>query len=120
MNTGMRVILLCLFLLPAACVHYISPSCRAVCDQRVDTCHLTCRNSCPQCNAFANQRAAKYFTEFEREKIIEGKTVTRELKSYRDPLQCRKTTCNCQADYQICMQGCGGVIYKSLQVAPVC
>jgi hypothetical protein len=42
------------------------------------------------------------------------------LNSYRDPLQCRKVTCNCHADYQVCIQSCSGVIHKQLRVASAC
>jgi hypothetical protein len=44
----------------------------------------------------------------------------RGLKSYHDPLQCRKVTCNCPSDFITCNQGCTGVIQKKLRSVPYC
>lgn len=44
----------------------------------------------------------------------------RELNSYRDPLQCRKVTCDCLSDFAICKKGCTGVIPTKLQAVPYC
>ncbi|MFC3907712.1 acyltransferase [Legionella dresdenensis] len=94
--------------------------CQASCQKKAEACHKTCRNSCALCTIHANRKAAVNYSEYVHERTVKGEVIARQLQSYRDPLQCRKTTCSCPADYQVCMQSCGGVVHKSLMVAPVC
>lgn len=94
--------------------------CKMNCDQRAAACQKVCRNNCPQCCSYANQSAKNSYCNYRHEQIVKGGFIVRQLKSYRDPLQCRKTTCNCKADYQICIQTCGGRIPKRLKAAPLC
>ncbi|MDP1604035.1 MAG: acyltransferase [Legionella sp.] len=101
-------------------VKAVFPQCKASCDARANQCYKTCRNSCTQCAAYAEQSIAESYLYYQHEQYVKGGIIARELKSYRDPLQCRKTTCNCPADYNVCMQSCGGVVRKRLQVTPVC
>lgn len=110
-----------------SCAHPPTPqekmvmsTCMASCEQRSSACNATCRNNCQQCLAYSRQSAVEDYLYYQHEQYVKGGTIARELKSYRDPLQCRKTTCNCSSDYQVCMQACGGVIRKQLRVAPVC
>ncbi|KTD61667.1 acyltransferase [Legionella spiritensis] len=128
-NSISRVVLLIgLALFLASCVSMTKQpgdkqafaACRVACQQAAKQCNRVCRNNCPQCTAYANQTAARHYRKYVHEVCVEGGIIARDLKSYRDPLQCRKTTCNCRADYQVCMQSCGGVIHKRLQVSPVC
>ncbi len=49
------------------------------------------------------------------EQHLKGQEVTRELNSYRDPLQCNNDIINCNEDYQACAQLCKGKIYKLLE-----
>jgi hypothetical protein len=95
-------------------------ACARSCEQRADTCEKFCRNSCQQCRDLSLQRAAQHYSQYVHEELVEGGAILRNLNSYQNPLQCRKTTCNCRADYRVCIQSCGGVIRKSLQAAPVC
>lgn len=94
--------------------------CKAQCLQRYESCKMTCIDSCPQCSAQATHAASINYTKYVHEKQIEGGTISRVLKSYRDPLQCRKVTCNCSSDFAICNQGCTGIIQKRLRSAPYC
>lgn len=102
---------------PAQCLPL---TCQQRCEIEADKCHAMCRNNCAQCSAYANQSAKTSYRKYQREKVIEGGTIARQLKSYRDPLQCRKTTCSCKADYQLCISSCGGKIRKQLKETPVC
>lgn len=95
-------------------------SCLASCAQKGNQCNKVCDLNCQNCRIKSNCTTAKGYNVYRREQSIQGFGVARELNSYRDPLQCRKVTCNCQADYQICMQSCGGVIHKQLRVASAC
>ena len=83
-------------------------------------CKERCVDNCAICSAKADYSAIKNYDEYVHEKIIEGGTITRSLKSYRDPLQCRKVTCNCYADLSICEQTCAGIIHKQLRAVPYC
>jgi hypothetical protein len=117
---------LLLSLISCAAHHTTTPTkatysmCKASCDVRARECNKTCRNSCPQCTAYADQSTSESYLYYQHEQYVKGGIIARELKSYRDPLQCRKTTCNCPADYNVCIQACGGVVRKRLQVTPVC
>lgn len=123
-----RVVFTVSIILLTSCIHkLITPqakdsyaSCKASCEQRSRACNKVCRNNCQQCNAYSWQKAKNGYYNYRHEETVNGGFIARELKSYRDPLQCRKTTCDCRGDYQVCMQSCGGVIKKRLQVAPVC
>lgn len=94
--------------------------CKASCNKKVSKCNRLCSNNCAQCRSKAFSSTNKSYNMYLHEQRLQGLRVARELNSYRDPLQCRKITCNCPADYQVCMQLCGGVIYKQLRVASVC
>lgn len=94
--------------------------CAASCEQRSDQCNASCRNNCQQCQAFSKQTTMEHYRHYVHEQNVKGRSIARDLNSYRDPLQCRKITCNCRADYRVCIQSCGGVVKKQLQAAPYC
>jgi len=95
-------------------------TCKLTCKSRLQQCQQACRNNCRNCTALANTEAAVHFNQYKRQQCVQGEIVALELKSYRDPLQCRKTTCECKADYGICVQSCQGKIRKRLQAVPAC
>ncbi|CDZ79143.1 hypothetical protein BN59_03461 [Legionella massiliensis] len=123
-NLTIRIVICCCFFLLASCLHRPVPantaSCIASCESRLAACTKVCRNNCGQCSAAAGQTAARNYGYYEHEKMEQGKIIALQLNSFRDPLQCRKVTCNCQADYAICRQSCGGAITKRLEHAPLC
>ncbi|MDX1837147.1 acyltransferase [Legionella taurinensis] len=128
-NSMARVVLTILALaLLAACSHpIITPqgkpqqkACTLSCEQKARACNKVCRNNCAQCTAYNFQTAAKNFNHYFHESAVNGQIIKRDLNSYFDPLQCRKTTCNCRGDYVACVQSCGGVVKKRLQAAAVC
>ena len=95
-------------------------ACKMSCQERFERCRQVCDKSCQKCSETAHCSAARHYNRMVHEQVIQGGIVSRELNSYRDPLQCRKTTCNCQADYTVCKAGCTGIIRKRLQVGPAC
>ena len=110
-NLIMHIIAFCCFLLLASCYHQLLPAnCVADCKGRLAACSKLCLDNCPQCSWVAGAMAAKKYNRYHCDRFIQGKIIALELNSFRDPLQCRKTTCNCGADYQVCMQACGGVV----------
>ncbi|STY29389.1 acyltransferase [Legionella wadsworthii] len=94
--------------------------CNMVCVQHFELCQQRCINNCPNCTYIAHKMAEVHFAKYVHEQKVEGKKVMRELNSYRDPLQCRKVTCDCLADLAICKKGCTGVIPTKLQAVPYC
>lgn len=114
----------CIFVLAlSACTHLLikpAPLCALKCEKAAKICQKTCNSNCGQCTAYAKQSAGKAYTQYLREHYIMGQRITRNLNSYRDPLQCRKTTCNCHADYQVCIQACGGIIKKQRKAPTFC
>jgi len=86
--------------------------CKKQCYTQAKSCLSTCQNSCSKCRAKSQKETRNSYIDYVKEKCIEGGTIARELNSYRDPLQCRKTTCDCRADYEVCRQACTGSIHK--------
>lgn len=124
MNFFVRIICCCMTILLSGCglINH-SPeqmACKTSCQQRLMACNKTCNNSCSKCCLSSTQRAVRGYQYYKYQQDIQGLPVIRQLNSYRDPLQCRKTTCECPTDYRTCIQTCAGKIPKRLQVAPVC
>lgn len=128
MNYFSRIMLCSIVVLLTGCASYAGfikhsherAACKTTCQQRLMLCNQSCNNSCPGCCLSANQRAAREYNHYKHQQIIQGKSMVRQVNSYRDPLQCRKTTCECPTDYRTCIQTCAGKIPKRLQVAPGC
>jgi len=94
--------------------------CKMACIGQQHISQIICRNVCVQCTHYAKQTAKYAYHHYVYEQIVKGDFITRNLNSYRDPLQCRKTTCSCAADYDVCIQACGGIIQKQLTVPGTC
>ena len=95
-------------------------SCQAQCMKQNSACIKVCGNSCTQCAVQAHATADRHYAQFIHQQMVQGGLIARDLKSYRDPLQCLKTTCNCHADYYQCAQACTGTIHKRLQSPLTC
>ncbi len=127
MNLLLRIVCCFTLLCLSGCVKQIfigDPQtinlCKTICVQHLQSCQKNCTNNCRMCSAASNYTSAKNFFKYVHEKQVEGGFITRGLNSYRDPLQCRKVTCNCTSDYTTCIQGCTGVIQKQLRSVPYC
>jgi hypothetical protein len=94
--------------------------CMQVCFKHLDFCKQHCDNNCRRCSRTATIEARNDYVKYLHEIKIRGGILTRGLNSYRDPLQCRKVTCNCASDFNTCKQGCTGIIHKKLQAIPYC
>lgn len=90
-------------------------SCQVLCLKQKRACMKACENSCRQCTLPADVTAGKRYARFIQQQTVQGALIARDLNSYRDPLQCLKTTCNCRADYYQCAEACTGTIHKRLQ-----
>ncbi|WP_081964831.1 acyltransferase [Legionella norrlandica] len=94
--------------------------CQQICLEHLEYCKQNCTNNCRNCSSSATISAQKNYLKYLHEIEVRGGYITRGLQSYRDPLQCRKVTCNCAADFNVCNQGCTGVIQKRLLPVPYC
>lgn len=95
-------------------------ACQQRCDIQLHRCEPLCHESCKACSMTANQTTRKHYHDYVQDRFIQGRAIARQLYAYRDPLECRKASCNCQADYRVCAQACTGTIHKRLQVEPTC
>jgi len=128
MNFMIRVVCCLIFFLLVGCTSYQPNTinkihvnqCLGICMQHFEMCKQNCNNNCPNCSLAANTSAAVNYNDYLHEKRIEGEPVSRELKSYRDPLQCRKVTCDCVSDLVTCKQSCTGMVQKRLQSITHC
>ena len=94
--------------------------CKFSCAKRFEVCQNKCVNNCPTCSADSSYTSRSNYFKYAHEKLVQGGYITRGLNSYRDPLQCRKVTCNCVADLIACNQNCARVIEKRFRGAPYC
>ena len=89
----------------------------AHCDQRYQHCKQTCDENEKSCLAKSDARAAVHFARYQHQQNVKGQIVTEEVQAFRDPLACRKATCDCDQDKMMCQQAYRGSIYKRLQYA---
>ena len=94
--------------------------CLKLCEETFLNCSNKCANSCSRCNLSLHNTSKINYNKYLNERKVEGAINARNLQSYRDPLQCRKVTCNCDIDLTTCTQNCTGVVKKSLQSVPIC
>lgn len=114
-----------LLLLLTSCSSYVQharalKACKWQCTVTKQRCNQSCKNNCQNCTALANAETAVHFNQYKRQQNIQGSIVALELQSFRDPLQCRKPTCDCTADFSVCLQSCQGKIRKRLKVVKPC
>lgn len=95
-------------------------ACEQICLKNEQACLRTCDDSCKACQVREHENMARRYKTYVHEQYVQGKRVALQLQSFRDPLQCRKSSCDCPADYRVCMSACAGPVYKRLQVTPVC
>ena len=107
----------CFFLVLLGCAR---PIAAPNCTQQFARCKQTCEDNCPNCVNKSIIAATRSYNKYVHEQEIQGGMVIQELKSYRDPLQCRKISCSCIADYNVCLQGMSGIINKSLRINTAC
>lgn len=95
-------------------------ACIQHCADESAMCFKRCSDSCEQCEHQVNQTMRKRYKGYVHEQCVQGERVTLQLQSFRDPLKCRKTSCDCPADYRVCVGECRGKIRKYLQITPFC
>ncbi|MDF1646472.1 MAG: hypothetical protein P1U61_05800 [Legionellaceae bacterium] len=95
-------------------------ACINQCGIKKTACESRCTDSCKRCERKEHAKMVKDYKTYINEQAVQGKRVALQLQSFRDPLQCRKTSCDCPADYRICVGECRGKIRKYLQITPFC
>ncbi len=93
-------------------------TCHHVCQSKLRHCLAICHNNQRDCSVYAHLYARRQHQKYQHEQTIKGQDQVLELNSFRDQLQCQKTTCECLVDVRICRQFCDGTIRKRLQVVP--
>lgn len=91
--------------------------CIAHCDERFQYCKQTCDENEKLCRMKSEARAAVHFAHYQHQQKVKGQVVMEEVNVFRDPLACRKVTCDCVQDKNMCQQACRGAIHKRLQYA---
>ncbi|MCX7117118.1 MAG: hypothetical protein NTW94_04290 [Legionellales bacterium] len=84
--------------------------CLATCQQKLQHCLKACSNNTAACHRASCQQSRHDYQQYVHEQCVAGGFIVRELNSYHDPLQCRKMTCDCGADYHTCADFCDGTI----------
>lgn len=95
-------------------------SCKMACQQRLKRCQQICRDDCYTCFKEVQKTVNRSYDQYIHELKTQGGVNSRELNSFKDPLQCRKTSCDCSADYEVCAQSCTGLIHKNMKVPSAC
>jgi hypothetical protein len=121
-----RVILCCITLMLFSCsayknfmeIQHAKAECHHTCQDKLSKCLVVCHNNKRDCSVSAHLHAGRQYGKYLNEQSIQGKDQILELNSFRDPLQCQKTTCECLADARVCRQFCDGKIRKRFQVVP--
>lgn len=114
------VVLLVIFLVGCHQKSLEVSSCINHCYAVEKVCNSHCNKSCQQCSVCSTTKARHSYSKYKHQQCIKGSRIARDLQSYRDPLKCKKNTCDCSSDLNICIQSCNGVIHKRLQVKPTC
>lgn len=94
--------------------------CVRMCVKKMQQCQTVCRNNCKNCQHIQAMETKREWCLYRHAQQVTGDVLFRQLNSYKDPLQCQKATCDCQADKMVCEQSCRGFIRKSLTVQRQC
>ncbi len=85
-------------------------ACVKQCERSKANCHALCEANDTDCEINAKDQAQREYERYVKQKKIEGAEIMRDLKSFYDPLQCSKTSCDCEEDFRACYQMCGGKV----------
>lgn len=94
--------------------------CIAQCLDVKAECAHQCSHSCAQCADEENHKMTQRYKQYIHEQNVQGKRLALQLQSFRDPLKCRLASCDCAADYRVCVGQCKQNIRKQLTVKPFC
>lgn len=89
--------------------------CYMHCEQRWNHCTQICDEDANRCHAKNDTTAAAHVVRYQQQQAVKGQIIIAALQSFRDPLACRKTSCDCAQDKSMCKEACRGTIYKRLQ-----
>ncbi len=95
-------------------------ACVNQCKIKLAACKQSCTDSCKQCGKENHTQMIKRYKKYLHEQCVQGRRTALQLQSFYDPLQCQKKSCDCLADYRVCVGACRGKIRKYLQVTPYC
>ena len=118
----------CCYGLMTSCTGLYDPSynhpqvrqCIKACKVQQQRCQRQCDDSCALCLKKQKLRALSRYNQYRHERCTTGKSIIRTLQSYYDPLQCKKSSCDCTTDFRVCAEACWGLVNKRLQIAEQC
>ncbi len=109
-KTSLRIITILLVLLLISCVSLENQRtmrvCKDICQQQSLKCQKLCNNDARHCQAFVMGNARKSYAKYVHQQRLQANDIALELQSFRDPLQCKKITCDCLADARMCVKFC--------------
>ena len=81
-------------------------ACKDTCQYNSQNCHKLCSDDARNCqaNVMANTKAS--YARYVCQQKVQANDIALELQSFRDPLQCKKITCDCLADARLCAKAC--------------
>lgn len=94
--------------------------CQNQCLAQLQYCKKICKDSCPHCCGLSKFHAIESYGRYSKQARVQGFFPINLLQYYDDPLKCKKTSCDCQADYVLCKQHCAGIISKKLNNKKPC
>ena len=105
-----RIISTLLFLLLISCVslenqRYIR-ACKDICQQQSLKCQNLCNNDARHCQAIVMDKTLESYSKYVHQQRVQANDIALELQSFRNPLQCKKITCDCLADLRMCVKFC--------------
>jgi len=89
--------------------------CKQICRQHWRQCGVDCKRDAMHCAVAQSNAMAREYAVYMQQQIVQGRSIALEQDAFRDPLFCRKLTCDCDADKLVCMQICAGKIRQRLE-----
>lgn len=89
--------------------------CDAGCRAALTTCNQECQNSCQLCKKHTQRMTDRRYRIYVARQKAQGLPVIQMRDAYKDPLRCKKVTCDCASDYDICKQLCTGKVTPVLK-----
>ena len=81
-------------------------ACKDVCQHKSQNCQKVCGDDGRHCLENVMTHTKESYARYVAQQRVQAKDIALELQSFRDPLQCKKITCDCLADARLCAKAC--------------
>lgn len=85
-------------------------NCVSLCQKSREQCSYLCKKADDDCQLNNQNQAQKEYDAYVSQQNYSGLPITRDLNSFYDPLKCTHQSCQCEEDYRVCYQLCGGKV----------